>query len=241
LDISRFHSLRNLARTAAKRGGRVSKDAHVFLLPGRPYCDDPKPFGGHVTSKQLYNLPPVASTAFDAWGLAPCRRCAKCLQFKQMHWRERALVEIERAPRTWFVTLTFSPMQLAQILMRQHHEKGRAEKQLEKSAYRHVQRYLKRLRKNNRFRYLAVFERGEKTGRPHFHMLLHEVDRPVTKRQIEGQWSSHVHCRLVPKDDLSVELSNGRQTKNVATYVTKYCTKDADTRFRPSAGYGKVS
>lgn len=167
----------------------------------------------------------------------PCRRCPKCLQFRQMQWRERALLEILASNRTWFVTLTFDEPHLAGIIAEAmlnecHEDEALTEGHIETAAYRHVQRYFKRLRKAKAvFRYLAIFERGEDTGRPHYHLFLHETGtRPVLKRVIEDQWRSFVHARLVGGDDVA----------GAASYLTKYATKSLDVPPRSSGGYGKI-
>lgn len=192
-----------------------------------PHCDDPQRIH-RITDPKA----PARTLEVNFW--APCRKCAKCLQFRQMKWRERALVEIMRGNRTWFVTLTFSPVHLTGITFEAAKERGSdALSRLEKAAYRHVQRYFKRLRKEGAvFRYLAVFEQGEQNGRPHYHLLLHETgERPILKRTIEGKWrrGSHVHCRLVAKE-----------ADGAASYVTKYATKSASVRLRASQRYGAL-
>lgn len=172
----------------------------------------------------------------------PCRRCAKCLQFRQMRWRQRAIAELHQAAganrRTWFVTLTFDPPHLAGIIQeaRRLMKVGTPEDELHKfvdrAAYRHLQRYFKRLRKEGaKFRYLAVYERGEENGRSHYHLFLHEKGpRPILKETIERQWRSIVHARLV----------RGEDAGGAASYLTKYATKSLDVRPRASAGYGKT-
>lgn len=161
----------------------------------------------------------------------PCRKCSKCLQFRQMKWRERGISECAYAPRTWLVTLTFSELHLAGILLaaKRWIERMGEDAAIDRAAYPHLQRFLKRLRKKTgcQFRYLAVFERGETTERAHYHLLLHEVDRPVTKRHIEQSWRSFTHCRLVEK------------ASGAAGYVTKYTTKSLGVRPRASLFYGK--
>lgn len=156
----------------------------------------------------------------------PCRRCKPCLQFRQMKWRERAIHEIGVSNRTWAVTLTFSPVQLAGVLMSAD---GGQLVQVERRAYADVQRYMKRLRKSGAvFRYLAVYERGEASGRSHYHLLVHETGRyPIPKRVLEDTWPSHVHARLVNKE-----------TTGSASYVTKYLTKNLAVRPRASGRYG---
>lgn len=128
------------------------------------------------------------------------------------------------------LTLTFSPIHLAGTLAR---AKSPDLKDVERSAYGEVQKFLKRLRKavpRSKVRYLAIYERGEESGRSHYHLLLHEVgERPVTKAVLERQWPSHVHARLV-------DTSSG----HAAGYVTKYLTKSIDISPRASNGYGRA-
>jgi hypothetical protein len=190
-----------------------------------PYCDDPVTIhrairaGGHFRSLAVTQL-------------GPCRKCAKCLKFRQMLWRERCLLETAQAKRTWFVTLTFAPMHLAGVMQEARLLPTTVGNRVDRAAYGHVQRYFKRLRKNapqSRFRYLAVFERGEETGRPHYHLMLHEVGaRPLTRRVIDANWRSFTHAKLVN------EARNG-----MASYITKYLTKDLSVRPRPSQRYGR--
>lgn len=169
----------------------------------------------------------------------PCRKCPKCLQFRQMQWREKALAEIERSwsegRRTWVVCLSFSPVHLAGIYMEARRKFGVlgdvSTRQLEWAAYRHVQKYFKRLRKAKcEFRYLAVYERGEKSGRSHYHLLLHEAgSKPIVKNaHLEALWRSQVHARLIGRDEAGVN----------ASYVTKYATKSLEIRLRASSKYG---
>nr|QXN72816.1 MAG: replication initiator protein [Microvirus sp.] len=158
----------------------------------------------------------------------PCRKCARCRQFRQMRWRERAIYEMAIANRTWAVTLTFSPIQLAGVLAS---AKGPELVDVERRAYADVQRYFKRLRKGGAvFRYLAVFERGEESGRMHYHVLLHETGRfPVPKGVLDEAWPSFVHARLV----------DSAAGPGAASYITKYATKELSVRPRASERYGR--
>ena len=208
-----------VARHLALSGHQVSRTE--FHDPRKPYCDDPVLVGHR--SRRMVGLLPVEASAWR-----PCRRCPKCLQFRQMRWRERAMNEIAQSKRSWFITLTFSPVHLAGILLA---AKSADVTAVDAAAYAHVQRYFKRLRKNQpllRFRYLAVYERGEETGRSHYHVLLHETGtRPVTKRSLEEAWPSNVHARLVDGT-----------AGGAAGYITKYTTKSIDIRPRASSYYG---
>lgn len=211
-------------KALAMRGYAVSRTEAIGTWV--PYCDDPV----KVVSRRRGS---ALEISLESSMSVPCRKCAKCLQFRQMRWRQRALNELSFAKRSWFITLTFSPVHLAGVLLR---AKGSSEKEVEASAYVEVQKFFRRMRKDQpraKFRYLAVYERGEETGRSHYHVLLHEVGtRPVLKAFLESHWRSHVHARLV---------SDQQRPAGVAAYVTKYLTKSLGIRPRASSGYGKMT
>lgn len=214
---------RKMAAKLALRGHAVtSTEVHSREAP---YCDDP-PTVVRTIRAAGHNR------GMEVSMLAPCRKCSKCLQYRQLMWRDRAIAEIHQAPRSWWVTLTFDPPHLAGIMAEASQSRFKGDKALDHAAYRHLQRYLKRLRKASRrkFRYCAVFEKGEKNGRAHYHLFIHEVDGPIGSRSIDGCWRSIVHCRLVR------EGSNG-----LASYVTKYATKSLDIRIRASVRYGQIT
>ncbi len=212
-----------LAAAIALKGGQLAQS--TFVANWAPYCDTPVELFRRITSREAVD----ELHAMEVSALVPCRRCTKCLQWRQMKWRERAIFEILRSNRTWFITLTFAPIHLAGILVA---AKGSEPKEVEAAAYPHVQRFIKRLRKHgHEFRYLAIYERGEVTGRSHYHLFLHEIGaKPVHKTDIERQWRSYTHVRLV----------RGEESGGAASYLTKYATKHFDIRPRASARYGKL-
>lgn len=208
-----------------------------------PYCDDPV---------RVYRFDRATQNHYRSIEVelfAPCRKCAKCLQFRQMKWRERIKRECAQAPRTWFVTLTFDEVAMAGIYMMAHEldPDKPYEARVERSAYFVVQRFLKRLRTggtrfyedNHRkrvqyvdapkcnLRYWAVFERGDETDRPHFHLLIHEVDKPITYRVIASAWHYISDASLV------------RSSSGIGSYVSKYLTKSLTARARASLDYGQ--
>lgn len=199
----------------------------------KPWCDDPKWVNQrHDTRKGgalAFKVP-----SLETGGFYPCRKCEKCIFFRRKKWEERSLVELQRAPRTWFVTLTFSPIHLAGIRLQAAADRSLDfETALERYGYKHVQRYLKRLRKlgKNRFRYVAVFEYGSEGGRGHYHLFIHELrgEKPTLKATLNDAWRSFVHAKLVSLDDFV----------RASSYVAKYLTKSSVTRPRASQDYGK--
>lgn len=217
---------RSFARKIALRGGQISRSE--FVAPWKPACDRPATVGRRIRAGGL-------DRSIEVQALVPCRKCERCLQIRQCQWKDRALIEIERSKRTWFLTLTFNDIHLAGCKAKATQEVGAdPTERLEKACYRDVQKYLKRLRakfSGLKFRYLAVFELGEKTGRPHYHLLIHEVgQRPVSQRELDNDWPSFINARLVAK-----------AADGAAVYVTKYATKSVIFRIRASGAYGKMT
>lgn len=219
----------SMASKLALRGAQVSPTQ--FHSRELPYCDEPVLISRQVRSGET---PVGQNRGLDVSMLVPCRKCEKCLLFRQLRWRDRARSEIEASKRSWFVTLTFSPTHLAGIIYEASLLKVRDRtKAMDRAAYAHVKKYLKRLRKavpGLRMRYLAVFELGEKTGRAHYHLLIHECGtRPVTKRILENKWRSNVHARLVADSGDAAAYLNK---------ITRYATKDISIPPRASLRYG---
>lgn len=173
-----------------------------------------------------------------------CRQCPECLKARARHWRLRAEAECAATQgRTWFVTLTCRPAEHSKAYHLACHRLAaqgldfdrlpRDEQFRERvnSLGPEITRWLKRVRKVSgaKLRYLLVVE-AHKSGLPHFHMLLHEVDpaKPVRASVIQGQWHlGFSQSKLVAQDD-----------NRAASYATKYLTKSSLTRCRASQGYG---
>lgn len=172
-----------------------------------------------------------------------CRRCDWCRKRKSLIWAYRAEREIERAPRTWFGTLTLNPDNhvrmnwIAATKIGDFWSAPRAKKfeLVSREIGRELTLTLKRLRKNtgSSFRYLAVTEihDSEKTseamrGNAHLHVLLHELpNQPITKRALEAEWTlGFTQWRLADK--------------GAGWYLSKYLTKAVETRTRASLQYG---
>lgn len=173
--------------------------------------------------------------------LVRCRRCEPCLKYRAYNWSIKGFAEVRASQRTWFGTLTVAPANRFIVQMKAEQaliDAGGSEKpsssklfeQMVKVLGRDLTLFVKRIRKNSgaRIRYLLVAE-SHKDGFPHFHILLHEVEGQVTKRQLEAAWQiGFSNWRLVSSDN-----------PKVVYYVTKYLTKSALTRVRASFRYGR--
>lgn len=172
-----------------------------------------------------------------------CRKCEKCRKARSYEWRCRVRNEVARAGRSWFGTLTMTPeVQYRMLSLARAHAASRSIpwndespeyrfRMLADTSLKEVTKYVKRIRHHARvpIRTLCVTEK-HKSGLPHFHMLVHEVElKPVTHRILSTQWNlGFEKWRLVPFD----------RPKD-AEYLCKYLTKSAETRIRASVNYGK--
>lgn len=167
-----------------------------------------------------------------------CRKCEGCLRARARLWTARAIDETKVSARTWFGTLTLS--QERQLWARYSALKRIGEKIGDPDAEnvfresvvvlnKELTLFLKRVRKVERFRYLLVTE-AHKSGLPHFHILIHEYEGRISKRDLEDKWRfGFSHWRLVPTGN---EAACG--------YCCKYLAKSALTRVRASEDYGRA-
>lgn len=164
-----------------------------------------------------------------------CRRCARCLRRRRREWTMRAASEINQAKRTWFVTLTIRPGQLflceAIASKRDVLYTTRPQEEQERGRFaviaEELQRFLKRIRKNSKaeLRYICVQEL-HKSGNPHYHLLIHEVEGTLTKAVLQAAWRYGFS---------QAKLADPR----TAIYVCKYLTKGEGARVRASLSYGR--
>lgn len=171
--------------------------------------------------------------------LAPCRKCKTCLRNRSRKWAAKAITECRASSRTWFCTFTIEPQQrfIFKVSAQARAERrGCVWKQLtsaDKFEYIHAEigqeitKFLKRIRKNSgaKLRYLLVVE-PHKDGFPHYHMLLHEFDKPVRHAMLTDNWK-HGFTRFKVCD-----------TDRAPWYVCKYMAKTALCRIRASQHYG---
>lgn len=230
-------AVRKLAARLALKGatviGAYAPDVQALWVP---WCDAPVTVSAGVRPGRGRRAVRVAMRV-------PCRKCERCITFRRLRWRQRMVNEMlltdDAGKRSWYVTLTFAPVHLAGVLLEAQAflKKGKTrDEAIEMAAYVHVQKWLKRVRKvsSATFRYVAVPEYGEDNGRLHYHLIVHEMDKPVLYTWLKTQWKSRVfEARLV-------ECDNTRRLGGLASYLAKYLTKSAG-RPRASVRYGAIS
>lgn len=142
----------------------------------------------------------------------PCGHCLACRMNKANEWSNRALLEFElNGRRGVFVTLTYSNDHLP------------ADNQPNKYEF---QKFMKRLRKKLAMpiRFLACGEKGDRSGRAHYHVLLFGVtldDLGSVSQLKKGLWRASLIEEVWPFGISSVgEISEG-SCKYVARYGVK--------------------
>lgn len=114
----------------------------------------------------------------------PCGYCAECLSAKSTAWAVRLIEEEKNSETAYFVTLTYSEKYLPVFSFKN----GAIERQYEKEHgvdyypvldKKDLQNMFKRIRKKNPYKnlkYYAVGEYGTKSHRPHYHIIIFNID-----------------------------------------------------------------
>lgn len=119
--------------------------------------------------------------------LIPCGTCDQCKRMKREDWATRMELEAKsyRQDEVYFITLTYSDENIPNLNLetgeirrgKSIRWKGGSERpqEVQTLSIEDVQLFVKRLRKGSgaRLRYFLAGEYGEKTCRPHYHMILY--------------------------------------------------------------------
>lgn len=142
----------------------------------------------------------------------PCGKCIGCKLEHSRQWAVRCMHEKRMHSRSAFLTLTYDPANLP--------PGGTLVK-------RDLQLFMKRYRKiaGTGVRFFACGEYGEKSGRPHYHVLLLNTDfddrKPVSSGSEYTLYTSKILSSLWTVGSHVI----GNVDFNSAAYVARYCTK----------------
>jgi len=143
-----------------------------------------------------------------------CGQCIGCRLERSRQWAVRAMHEANLYEDNCFLTLTYNDENLP------------ADGSINK---RHVQLFLKRLRKKlspHKFRYIYAGEYGEKTYRPHYHLIIFNYDFPDKKLHRKSRTGNNLYTSEIL--DQVWGLGHGligAVTFESAAYVARYCLK----------------
>lgn len=154
----------------------------------------------------------------------PCGKCIGCKLEHSRQWAVRCMHEKRMHDASAFLTLTYD---------NDHLPPGGT------LVLRDLQLFMKRLRKvfGNGVRFFACGEYGEKSGRPHYHVLLLSADfvdkKPISSRSEHPYYTSSLLSKLWTAGTHII----GNVDFDSAAYVARYCTKKI-TGSKAAAHYG---
>lgn len=133
----------------------------------------------------------------------PCGTCASCIKRKANDWRLRLMAEYNRYPNSMFITLTFDDDNL---------------KRFQYNPNRSVRLFLDRARKvfSKSLRHFIIAERGEKSGRLHYHGILFNYPKELDVEVLRRLWKYGF-------------VFIGYCNPKTINYVVKYITKNGST------------
>lgn len=146
---------------------------------------------------------------------APCGRCPECLSQARKEWFIRNKIELQNSKNCFFITLTYNEDNLPT-------SKVNGKPCFSK---RHIQLFLKRLRKclnSTELKYFIASEYGGKFGRPHYHGLIYNF--PYEKITfidsiLDKTWSYGF---------VSVSHVSDRRISYVCKYMLQKCQRRKD-------------
>lgn len=187
-----------------------------------------------------------AATGMYEPRFVPCGKCLHCRNQKVNEWTTRLYAHALYSKNVYYITLDYAPfnesvdtaMQLACDTaaawhdLNINHAYGLHPILLRKE---HLQKFFKRLRKNNpkkSFQYFACGEYGHRFSRPHFHVIVFSNDT-FTDSDFQSAWT--VNGYRIGNVDFNDLRSNGSfidnkknnnlNAKYVFSYVCKYLQK----------------
>lgn len=188
-------------------------------------CYHPIPAYQDTPGEELRLWPPVGTANLEL----PCGSCIGCKTSRATDWARRAEHEASSWEHNCFLTLTYDD---------KHLPRGGDLEPAE------LQKFIKRLRttrhnlhpavRGNRahgVRYLACGEYGERTGRPHYHLLLFNCDFNDTHAIGSQERRSDLLQQLWPYGNHCLGTVTGASANYVAQYTlkkqgTSYCDQD---------------
>lgn len=142
--------------------------------------------------------------------LRPCGKCQGCARKRRNSWVGRMVMEQTQHKECAFVTLTYDEANLPLV----HQEEN--DVWIPTLVKSHVQRWIRSVRKkatryDRELRYFAAGEYGDKSGRPHYHLIVFGTG-PFWNQIYAESWNKGF-------------VSSYEATPASMAYVAKYCLK----------------
>lgn len=143
----------------------------------------------HIISPENFELESIANTAYTKREQIPCGKCIGCRLEYAKEWATRGFLESLEWQNNYFVTLTYDD---DNIHMYDYVEDEEGYTWTNNGEWggtlvpKELQDFIKRLRiymdrnyKNKDIRYMACGEYGGETQRPHYHLILFNLNLPL--------------------------------------------------------------
>jgi hypothetical protein len=154
-------------------------------------------------------------------------RCEACLKHHTQFWTMRCGAEGFTANFVLFGTLTYAD---------EHLKEGVGHNDNDFKNYMSNIRIAGR-KKGYKVKYLACFEFGSKTGRPHYHVILFFTK---TRENMElPKWPLYVRANLPHWNKGFSQYETPKSDAGIITYTLGYMAKKGGRLLRPSNGIGK--
>lgn len=190
--------------------------------------------GSPLTTGSIYKNGHVYSNPIDI----PCGQCLGCRLEYSRQWATRCVLESFESQHNYFVTLTYSPENESSIkkdCFRFDVDTGEVVSEFQSLSLvpEHLSKFIKDLRRYFEYhynftgiRFFACGEYGDKTMRPHYHMILFNCPIPDLKFEcsnFQGDpfWSSEILSKIWGKGFVSISSCNF----NTCSYVSRYMLK----------------
>lgn len=150
----------------------------------------------------------------------PCRKCRQCRKNIAAQWSNRLSNQLTTSHKAVFITLTYNDLFVEDISKRE------------------IQLFFKKFRKlfDTKLKYFACGEYGEKSGRPHYHVIIFGIDmKDLNTKRLNGI----NYCEKLEKTWNKGFYSIGNVNGKVINYVTGYLLKSKDGFRLMSKGLGK--
>lgn len=155
----------------------------------------------------------------------PCGQCFECRMARARDWSVRAVLEARQWQHNYFLTLTYDDQHVPVSFDR---ETGEERLTLHMD---HVSQFMKRLRAwmkdhydHEGIRFFAASEYGDRTFRPHYHMLLFNCPLPDLRFYSVNFQKDVVYTSETLRDLWQHgQVIVGDLTINSAGYVARYC------------------
>lgn len=145
-------------------------------------------------------------------GEVACGKCIGCRVNKKILWSMRCCHELYEHKKSIFVTLTYDS--------KLHYPQAYS---LEKA---HLQKFIKRLRKSlgsripkGRIRYFAAGEYGEKTQRPHYHLIIFGIG--FSEKQLIMDCWNYTDWNVESIREKAFGIAERQSIQYVAKYIEK--------------------